>query len=76
MKQNVINHTKENGTREYQKNCDCCHYFFSGYSFTCLEADRGQGSYAKITQSNNMPYVNIDNLCFDDQMRVLIELVK
>lgn len=50
--------------------------FFSGYSFTCLEADRAQGSYAKITQSNNMPYVNIYNLCFDDQMRVLIELIK
>ena len=75
-KQNVINHTKENRTREHQKNCDCCHYFFSGYSFTCLEAHRAQGSYAKITQSNNMPYVNIDNLCFDDQMRVLIELIK
>ena len=73
---NVIKHTKENRTREHQKNCGCCHFFFSGYSFTCLEADRAQGSYAKITQSNNIPCVNIDNLCFDDQMRVLIELIK
>ena len=72
---NVIKHTKENRTREHQNNCECCH-LFSGYSFTCLEADRAQGSYAKITQSNNMPYVNIDHLCFDDQMRVLIELIK
>ena len=73
---NVIKHTKENRTREHQKNCECCHLFFSGYSFTCLEADRAQGSFAKITQSNNIPCVNIDNLCFDDQMRVLIELIK
>ena len=56
LKQNVINHTKENGTREYQKNCDCCHYFFSGYCLTCLEADRAQGSNAKILQSNDKPY--------------------
>ena len=25
---NVIKHTKENRTREHQKNCECCHLFF------------------------------------------------
>ena len=73
---NVIKHTKGNRTREHQKNCGCCHFFFSGYSFTCLEADRAQRSFTKITQSNDMPYVNVDILCFDDQMRVLTELIK
>ena len=73
---NVIKHTKGNRTREHQKNCGWCHFFFSGYSFTCLEADRAQRSFTKITQSNDMPYVNVDILCFDDQMRVSIELIK